>query len=151
MQTGFSLYVLDEDEGAALAVEGNAFSVQLGAPNAVRSLKVIIGTTAFAQQASGGIPLTPVEYALAQNYPNPFNPLTTIRYTLAKRSDVVLEIFNLLGQRVKTLVRVEQTAGLHAVVWDGTTESGANAASGAYLYRIQSSDFSASKKLILLR
>lgn len=98
-----------------------------------------------------GIPLVPLAYTLEQNFPNPFNPSTTIRYALNKRSDVSLSIYNLLGQKVKTLVSGEQITGTYSVVWDGVTESGSGAASGVYLYQLRAGEYRASKKLLLLR
>ncbi|MEO8168256.1 MAG: hypothetical protein ABI623_08415, partial [bacterium] len=105
---GFSVYVFDEDEFNRLTVQNGSFTLQLRQAMSARSLRVIIGTENFARDHSGGIPLTPFEFTLVQNYPNPFNPATTIRYSLKKRSDVTLEIYNMLGQRVKTLMYGEQ-------------------------------------------
>lgn len=148
---GFQFYVLDEDELAPISVDGNSFTLQISDPQQTRHLKLILGTEAFARQASAGIPLQPVEYMLAQNYPNPFNPVTTIRYALSKRSRVTVEVFNLLGEKVRTLVNGEQAAGFHSVVWDGTTDAGVRAASGVFLYRLTAGEFRATKKLVLLR
>ncbi len=96
-------------------------------------------------------PILPVNYSLLQNYPNPFNAATTIFYELPKASQVKLEIFNVLGQKVATLIDDEETAGIHSAVWDGTDESGTNVASGMYLYRITMSDFTSEKKMVMLK
>jgi hypothetical protein len=93
----------------------------------------------------------PHRYALNGNYPNPFNPRTTIRYSLASRSAVRLDIFNILGQSVKTLVDEVQSAGEHSVVWEGNHESGAAAAAGVYFYRLQAGDYRTTRKMILLK
>jgi hypothetical protein len=100
----------------------------------------------------------PVINSLAQNYPNPFNPGTTIRYTLPLPSRVTLEVFNILGQRVRTLVDGDQYAGTFYVVWDGTNGDGKRVASGVYIYRLQatglsapSSTFVETKKMLHLR
>jgi hypothetical protein len=148
---GFSLYVLDEDEFAPIVIQDNTFTVHVADPQRPRTLKLILGTEAFARNASAGIPLQPVEYMLAQNFPNPFNPSTTIRYALSKRSRVTLEIFNLLGEKVRTLVNTEQPTGFYVATWDGTTDTGISAASGVFLYRLTAGEFRATKKLILLR
>ena len=94
----------------------------------------------------------PRDFSLTQNYPNPFNPSTTIRYALPERSRVRLEIYNLLGERVKQLVDGELDAGYHSVVWD------AAAATGMYYYRIEAVSVSEPtrrfvnvKKMILVR
>jgi hypothetical protein len=79
----------------------------------------------------------PREYELSQNFPNPFNPATVIKYALPVESKVTISVCNLLGQRVKTIVNNEtQAAAFRSVVWDGTTVSGAQAASGVYFARL---------------
>lgn len=94
----------------------------------------------------------PTEFALGQNYPNPFNPTTTIRFDLPKEAPVMLEIYNVLGVRVRTLLRGESiSAGRHLLTWDGRDENGAVAPTGVYLYRISAGDFHASKKMTLLK
>ena len=88
----------------------------------------------------------PASFALAQNYPNPFNPSTTIRYALARRTDVKLTVFNTLGQLVVILVNGEVEAGYHEVQFDG-----AALASGVYFYRLQAGDFVETKRLMVLK
>jgi len=94
---------------------------------------------------------TPLTFRLYQNYPNPFNPKTTIRYTLPEASEVRLVIFNLLGQKIRTLVHERQPAGYHLVVWDTRDERGKPVPSGVYLYRIKAGRFTDIKKMILMR
>jgi PKD repeat protein len=93
----------------------------------------------------------PRDYALAQNYPNPFNPTTVIEYTLPEESDVRLEIFDIRGRRVRTLEAGLQDAGRHIKIWDGRDDQGDEAASGVYLYRLRSPNYSFARKMILLR
>jgi hypothetical protein len=93
----------------------------------------------------------PLRFELSQNYPNPFNPSTTIQYYLPKREKVILEIFNLLGERVRVLADGEQTAGEHTVTWGGKDKSGENLPSGIYFYRLKGRDFSETKKMLLLK
>ena len=89
---------------------------------------------------------------LYQNYPNPFNPQTTIRFDLPKAGHATLEIYNMHGQVVQTLVQGAQHAGVHAVVWDGRDQNGEAASSGVYLYRLVVDDnFIETKRMILLR
>jgi len=93
----------------------------------------------------------PGVFALHQNYPNPFNPVTTIRYDVPEQSHVTMEIYNLLGQRVASLVNGIQEPGYHAVLWNGTNMNGSAMSSGMYFYHIQAGDFRAVKKLILVK
>ncbi|MEE9270852.1 MAG: FG-GAP-like repeat-containing protein [Candidatus Krumholzibacteria bacterium] len=90
---------------------------------------------------------------LGQNFPNPFNPSTTIQYWIAKQGPVTLTVYNVAGQQVKTLVKALQrpaTRG-HIVRWDGRNESGEHVASGVYFYRLVTSNFIQTRKLVLLR
>jgi flagellar hook assembly protein FlgD len=94
----------------------------------------------------------PTEYALNQNYPNPFNPSTVIEYaipTFHNSQNVKLEIYNTLGQKVRTLVDKEQTAGRYQVEWDGKNDIGKPVTSGLYVYRIKAGIFSEVKKCFL--
>ena len=79
----------------------------------------------------------PESFALYPNVPNPFNPETVIGFSLAAESRVRLEVFDVLGQRVRILVGGRLPAGEHRVVWDGIDESGARVGSGVYFYRLQ--------------
>lgn len=100
---------------------------------------------------AGETEVIPTEFALEQNFPNPFNPTTTIKYALKENADVVLKIYNVLGQLVKTLVNEKQTAGFKTANWDGTNEVGVKVASGIYIYRIEANDFVQSRKMILMK
>ncbi len=93
----------------------------------------------------------PTIFDLKQNYPNPFNPNTTIKYQLPKASEVELQIFNILGQRVKTLVKGKVQTGYYETVWDGRNDLGQQAASGIYIYRFKAADYQKTLKLILLK
>ncbi len=93
----------------------------------------------------------PDRYALHNNYPNPFNPATTITYSLPEDAFVVLTIVDLLGREVATLLNGYQEAGKRTVLWNGKDEQGKNVPSGVYIYTISSGDFTAAKKLLLIR
>lgn len=93
----------------------------------------------------------PRAFALKQNAPNPFNPTTVISYDLPKAAHVSLEVFNVLGQKVKTLVNGFQEAGTQSITWDGTDNSGASVASGIYFYRLGAGEFNATKKMMMLK
>ncbi len=92
----------------------------------------------------------PKKFALYQNYPNPMNAHTIIKYDLPKDCLVTLEIFNLLGQKVRTLVHGYQTAGSKLVSWDGKNEAGEPVAAGSYIYLMKAGDFQQSKRMVLL-
>lgn len=109
-----------------------------------------ISSTASSVQAPGGEAL-PSDFALMQNHPNPFNPETVIAYRLPERGRVTLEIYNLLGQKVRTLVRGIQSAGTHEARWDGTDDRGQPLSSGVYYYRLEFGDQSRVRKMVYLR
>ena len=94
--------------------------------------------------------MLPSEVALGQNYPNPFNPSTLIPYQLSAPSPVRLEVFNVLGQRVATLVDGQQGAGAYVARWDGTDAAGRAAASGVYFYRLTVGHAHWTGKMVLL-
>jgi len=94
----------------------------------------------------------PTVYQLEQNYPNPFNPITTIKFALPEQSQVTLEIYNMLGQRVRTLVADEMyEAGYYSVVWDGWNNTGRVVSSGLYIYRITAGEFIDVKKMMFVK
>jgi hypothetical protein len=93
----------------------------------------------------------PTEFALMQNYPNPFNPNTKISYALPVDTKVEISIFNVLGQKVKTLVSNKKAAGFHTINWDGTDKKGNFVSSGKYFYRIKAGDFVATKSMMMLK
>ncbi len=96
-------------------------------------------------------PSIPHTFALSQNYPNPFNPATTIEYSLPSREPVCIEIFNILGQKVRTLVNETKAVGTYRTEWNGTDDFGKVVSAGVYLYRFQAGDFEQTKKMLLLK
>ena len=95
--------------------------------------------------------LMPKEFVLHQNYPNPFNPVTTLRYSLPKRSDVRIIIYDMLGRKVRTLINKSQNAGYRSVIWDATNDYGKPVSAGIYLYQIKAGDFGQTRKMVLLK
>lgn len=90
-------------------------------------------------------------FALYPNSPNPFNPSTTISFANAQTSDVKLEIFNIRGQKVRTLLDESLNAGTHRIVWDGCSDQGKSVSSGLYMYRLSSPGFAKTMKMMLLK
>jgi hypothetical protein len=88
---------------------------------------------------------------LMQNYPNPFNPHTTIAFTLAKDTMVSLNVYNTKGQKVRSLHSGNLTSGKHALSWNGKDDRGATCASGLYFYRLEGSEFSETRKMLLMK
>lgn len=109
-------------------------------------LTVVAITTLPAGVDDGESIGVPTGFTLSQNYPNPFNPATEIRFSLPNASNVRLEVFNVLGQRVATLIGQYMHSGQHTVQWDATRE-----ASGIYLYRLTAGDYVDTKKMVLLK
>lgn len=95
--------------------------------------------------------ILPYRFELSQNYPNPFNPATTIEYGLPGRSYVRVDIFNILGRKVRTLVDREEPAGTYTVVWDGRSARGQLVSTGVYFYRFRAEDHVETKKMLLLK
>lgn len=93
----------------------------------------------------------PTAYSLSQNYPNPFNSHTQIRFQLRRRIHTTLTVYNILGQKITTLVNEEMQAGRYVAVWDGTADGGRAVASGVYLYKLKTAECVEVRKMVLLR
>jgi len=91
------------------------------------------------------------DFSLGKNFPNPFNPETVIEFNLPEASQVSLNVYNILGQVVRTLVDEELPAGPHSVTWDGKNGQGSEVASGVYFYRIKAGNFESTERMTLLR
>jgi hypothetical protein len=146
------MYIVDQIAERVFDVtESQRYNFVMKKNESSRNFRLLIGTEQFIEQNTNGIPIVPLEYSLEQNYPNPFNPSTTIRYTLAHSASVELEIYNILGQRIKTLVKTVQPIGVYSVDWNGENEEGKQSPSGIYYYRIKTSEFTAVKKMTLIK
>jgi hypothetical protein len=131
----------------ALAVSGNEVYVggrfiSAGGVSAIGVARWNSGTSRVEQLS----PTAPKTFLLEQNYPNPFNPSTTIRYQLPVASEVKLEVYDVLGKKIATLVNERQSAGSYQVVWNASGLS-----SGTYFYRLQAGTFTQTKKMILVK
>jgi hypothetical protein len=99
----------------------------------------------------GGNKLTQNGFELDQNQPNPFSSFTWISYSLPERSNVLLEIYNVKGELMRTLRKGQQQAGKYSVEWNGLNDSGNQVSPGIYFYRLQAEDFSGTMKMFILR
>ena len=91
------------------------------------------------------------QFALFQNYPNPFNPITHINYFLPKQSNVKVVVFDLIGNKIKTLINMEQQSGFKTVEWNATNDIGKRVSAGIYFYDIQAGDFRKTRMMVLLK
>tara|TARA_B100000676_G_C17529154_1_gene556730 strand:+ start:28 stop:558 length:531 start_codon:yes stop_codon:yes gene_type:complete len=94
---------------------------------------------------------TPDQFSLMQNYPNPFNPKTMIRYRLLNSEHVKIDIMDYRGRHIKSLVNQYVDAGVSKIEWNSTNDNGENVAAGVYIYKIETSSYAVSKKMILLK
>lgn len=112
-------------------------------PDHTTSLDIVMNIETDTDEDNSPVP---DNFALFQNYPNPFNATTSIKYTLPVASDVTIDIYNILGRRIETLVQGEQPAGYHQVIWVA-----ADKPSGLYFYRIQAGEYAETRKMVLLK
>ena len=153
--SGFYAYNGLADSWVELIPSGTHVGFLLGE----RTALVVRSTDIYAfdpQRVSVGVAddnrtLLPSHCELGQNYPNPFNPSTVIEYTLPRREQVELSVYNLLGRKVITLLDKIQDPGKHEVTWDGRDENGILVGSGLYFYQIKSGGYSTAKKMLMLK
>lgn len=105
--------------------------------------------TSYVEQEEEAATVT--SFFISQNYPNPFNQTTKIEFALAKSGFVTLQIYDLLGRKVRTLVSEHLSSGYKSVLWDGKNDAGKDAASGVYLYLLKTENYEESKKMVLLK
>ena len=124
------------------------YSRNLGTGNGIELVQLRPTPLTSVSQGVG----TPSAFTLLQNYPNPFNPSTTIRFSVSQGGSAMLEIYDLTGRHVRTLLSGEVSAGTHSVQWDGRDERGSSVGSGVYFYRLRlGSKLESSRKMILMR
>ena len=93
----------------------------------------------------------PEEYGLSQNYPNPFNPSTTISFSLPVEGNVVLNIYDITGRIVATLVNDNMSSGYHSVNWDGVDMVGENVSAGLFIYSLHAEGVALTRKMVLMK
>ena len=133
----------DAKRGTTMDVSDQVTFVENGILGSVGSPMVLKGV--------GYGPDIPERIGLSQNFPNPFNPITEIRYDLPVDQYIAINVYDLNGRLVKTLVKGFQSAGYHRVIWDGTNEDGLTISSGIYFYQMKAGDFVDMKKMVLLK
>ena len=111
-----------------------------------KRFKLLIGESGYIGENNDGISVIPNTYSLSQNFPNPFNPKTTFTYSLPEAVHVNIQIFNILGERVATLVNEQMNAGSHMIRWNA-----GNIATGVYFYRIRAGNYHAVKKMVFIK
>jgi hypothetical protein len=119
--------------------------VQRGEASEV-AIALFAGKSLVMQKTISLTVAVPTKYELGQNYPNPFNPSTTIHYQVPADGFITLKVFDLLGREVATLVNEEQKADYYKVTFDAS-----RLASGVYFYRLQAGEFTAAKRLMVLK
>ena len=125
-------------------LSGPQLIVQTGTTTAA-----VANETVLLSETAGTSELLPTHFSLEPNFPNPFNPETNIRYSLPEAAEVKLQIFNIRGQLVTTLVNKEQIAGFKTVKWEGTNGQGLKVGSGVYVLRLNAGDRTFTRRLLL--
>jgi predicted amidohydrolase len=152
--TGYTFISRKEAEATAETWEGPTASFLQGL---ARKTGAVI-SAGFVEADNGKISLTidatqmsANKFTLDQNFPNPFNPVTSISYALKNDSDVKLDIYNLSGQLILTLVNEHQEKGLKVIEWNGGNKFGEKVYAGIYFYQLQAGDFTQTRKMVLLK
>lgn len=148
---------LDISSGSVLTIpldftgNGNKSSAKIALSNTVLAGPTGELIPVAVKSGTIDVAVMPGTFALHQNYPNPFNPVTEIRFDLPDVSNVTLTVYNLMGQKIHTLVSGELEAGFHSIIWNGTNAMGNPVSSGMYFYMIDAENFHDMKKMVLLK
>ncbi|MCI0515382.1 T9SS type A sorting domain-containing protein [candidate division KSB1 bacterium] len=136
-----------------------AFGLEgIAGPRADTAPELFLKTMAWLAGATSDIEpnwladkILPAQSQLKANFPNPFNPVTKIEYELSETGPISLQIFNILGEKIRSLVEIQQAPGVYQVVWDGKDDVGHAVGSGVYFYQLETPQYSTFKKMLLLR
>ena len=155
--TGYNIYldgtlivsnIPDTEYQLSGLITGQIYTVGVSAVYDEGESEIIEVTCVAPSSANNGI--TSVT-SLLGNYPNPFNPTTKISYSLKTSGPCILHVYNIKGEKVRTLVDEDQQAGLHFSLWNGTDDTGRPVSSGVYFYRLNAGNYTASRKMILMK
>lgn len=156
--TGYDIYLDSVIQGNTIDLEWLFYDLENGTLYEAGVVAVYdegtseMATLEFVYEGTGTSNDLPLLIELKGNFPNPFNPETTIRFETANLRDLTrIEIYNLKGQKIKTLISEQLSPGQHSVVWHGTNESGKAVTSGVYLYKMKSGDYQKTRKMILMK
>jgi len=147
---GVTYYLTDILGGTSIAVTTDDLSEMTETLGAKGVLVYAITDTAMVLSTPEN-PELPLSFALHPNYPNPFNPETLIRFDLPTNVVVKLAVYNILGQKVRTLVDHPMTPGHHVIRFDGRSDKGLSLSSGVYFYRMEAGKFTQSRKMVLVK
>jgi hypothetical protein len=160
-QHGTVLIALEGHDVASTEAQGSLVQLRFRLKGDATGVPIEIATALLFGQDDQLVPLRlpakfdlelpPQTFRLMQNSPNPFNPATTIAFELPQSADVDVAVYNLVGQRLRTLVRENKAPGRYQVVWDGKDDSGRDVSSGVYFYRYHAGEFWASRRMLLIR
>ncbi len=143
--------LLIRTENVSTGTRSSTFAGSWTAVSTNHRIRAIVTTAAGLTSVQSGNAGVPVVFDLEQNYPNPFNPTTRIGYTVGERGMVTLDVFDLLGRSVATLVNEVQPAGSYQIVWNGRNSANMPVTSGVYFYRLRSGGFSKTARMVLLK
>ena len=148
--TGWDVWLLDERLKVARDLQASArYKIEAPAPGEKRAFQLVVGTSDFVKARLRTAEALPTTFALESVFPNPSSGPATIRFGLPQQEDVTLDVYNVLGQRVATVLQqATRKEGFHAVQWNGRDGSGAPLASGVYFIRLRAGDFVATEKVV---
>lgn len=137
----------------SVAVDDSTWSYKVGedAYTLIQNVLNFFGTSQGEASRVVSRDAVPREFSLSQNYPNPFNPETSISFTLPSEMKVELDIYNAVGQKIRTLVNSTVSSGSHVAIWDGRNDIGQKVSTGVYFYRIKAGDFSRTMKMVMVK
>lgn len=155
--SGFDLYLVDMvSERVTRFDRSLTIEYQQGRNALVHPFRLVAGGKEYAEKNANGIPLVAMSHELGQNYPNPFNPSTMIHYTIGHSGVVTLEVFNVLGQRVRLLHSGFHAIGSYQMEWDAKDDHGATVSSGVYFSKLSVTAngeklFTETRKMVLMK